>query len=768
MSAVTDSKRLPTLLFSIILFSAALFCMPARGSATAGHAASDSLELARDHATRYRIAVAPRANAVERRAAALLQSYLKRVTGAEFPLDSSGAGADPHAIWIASAAGGRHCPIQVRWDRLEEDGFLIESSGDRIVIAGGRDKGVIYGICSFLESSLGCRKYSPAVEAVPVRGTVVLGPLRDEQVPVIRFRDASRYDPAYMEWQKLDNHDHLFGMYVHTFHRLVPPETHFARHPEYYSLLPGGRVPDAQLCLSQPGVLRVVVEELERAMMRRPEARTWSVSQNDTYSPCGCEACRRVDSAEGSPSGSLLAFVNRVAQRFPEKIISTLAYQYSRSAPAHIVPEKNVSIMLCSIECNRSRPIATDPSSASFRKDVEDWTRLTDNIYLWDYVVQFRNLVSPFPNLRVLQPNIRYFARHGIRAIFEQGVTQAPNEFKELRGYLIAKLLWNPDVNIDSVMNDFLAGFYGAAAPQLRRYIDAMHDALESSGEDLLIYGYPAPSKDGYLSAANMLRYAALFDSAEAAVAGDPLLLDRVREARLPLQFAELEQAKILGTGSRGFFESDGSGGWRVRHAMRSLLETFIARCALYGVGALDESGYTPAQYMATTRAFLDGSMKRHLALFRPVALDPQASSKYHNGEAAALTDGLKGWNDYRMHWLGFEGEDMSAVVDLGPDAVIRAVRMNALQDNNSWIFLPTSVEFSVSDDGVQFRSIASQLLPNRERETGAFIHPLALMCEPVPARYLKVTAVNRKACPAWHKGAGGKAWIFVDEIEVY
>ncbi len=117
----------------------------------------------------------------------------------------------------------------------------------------------------------------------------------------------------------------------------------------------------------------------------------------------------------------MIAFVNRVAGEFPDKVISTLAYQYTRSAPKNIKPAPNVNIMLCSIECNRSKPIATDPSSASFRKDVEDWGRLTDNIIMWDYVVQFRNLVSPFPNLRVLQPNIQYFAKNNIRMMFQQG-----------------------------------------------------------------------------------------------------------------------------------------------------------------------------------------------------------------------------------------------------------------------------------------------------------------------------------------------------------
>ena len=157
----------------------------------------------------------------------------------------------------------------------------------------------------------------------------------------------------------------------------------------------------------------------------------------------------------------MIWFVNKVAAEFPDKIISTLAYQYTRSAPKNIKPASNVNIMFCSIECNRSRSLATDSLSASFRKDAEDWCALTDNIFMWDYVVQFRNMVSPFPNLRVLQPNIQYFRDKGMKMMFQQGTGGNNSEFYELRQYLIAKLLWNPDADVDALMDDFLQGYYG-------------------------------------------------------------------------------------------------------------------------------------------------------------------------------------------------------------------------------------------------------------------------------------------------------------------
>src|SRR5690606_23536657 len=153
---------------------------------------------------------------------------------------------------------------------------------------------------------------------------------------------------------------------------------------------------------------------------------------------------------EGSPSGSIIHFVNQVAAHFPDRVISTLAYEYSRKAPATLRPAGNVHIMLCSIEVNRDRPIPEDPPSADLRRDVEEWSRIADDIIVWDYVIQFRNLVSPFPNLHVIQPNLQFFADHGVKAMFEQGNREVGGEFAELRAYLISKLMWNPALDVDS------------------------------------------------------------------------------------------------------------------------------------------------------------------------------------------------------------------------------------------------------------------------------------------------------------------------------
>ena len=115
---------------------------------------------------------------------------------------------------------------------------------------------------------------------------------------------------------------------------LVPPEIYFKDHPEYYALRDGKRLP-TQLCLSNPEVVKVVIQNLRREIAQNPAAKYWSVSQNDNRQYCMCDECRALDEKEGSHSGTMMNFVNQVAEQFPDYMISTLAYEYTQESAGH-------------------------------------------------------------------------------------------------------------------------------------------------------------------------------------------------------------------------------------------------------------------------------------------------------------------------------------------------------------------------------------------------------------------------------------------------
>jgi len=739
-------------------------------AATVGCKERKMFVLSADELASFQIVVPVQGSAAEKRAAEVLQQYLERVTGFELAVVGDDQPKKEREILLGDNARLRELGIEIDFPALKADGFAIKTVDGRLVIAGGSEKGTLYGVYAFLEEYLGCRKYSPEVEVVPALERIELAAIDTTQVPVIEFREAYYRlagDPGYAEWHKLDSHREDWGLWVHTFAPLLSPEEYFEEHPEYFSLVKGKRVPNGQLCLTNEEVFAIVVAGLREQMAEKPEAHYWSVSQNDTFSNCQCDACRAIDEREGSPSGTMLTFVNRVAAEFPDKTISTLAYQYTRAAPKTVRPAENVNIVLCSIECNRSLPIADDPSSASFRKDTEDWAKICDNILVWDYVIQFANLVSPFPNLRVLQPNIRYFVENHSVAMFQQGNREIGGEFAELRTYLIAKLLWNPEADVEALMDDFLQGYYGEARVHIRLYIDRMHDALEASGQHLNIFGNPNGPVEGYLSPALIKEYNGLFDKAEAAVKDRPELLQRVEAGRLPLHYAMLEQAKQRGTGEGGMFVRGAEGQWEVPAGIRERLELFTRLCNRQGVTRVTEWHTTPDEYQEGYLKLLERPPLEHLARGKKVALNPPFDSKYPADGEETLTDGLRGALDHSYAWLGFEGVDMEGVVDLEEVTSVHRVSADFLQASGSWIFQPERVRFAVSEDGREFVDVGGAESRVDERKGGIFVESFTAEFEAVEARFVRVRVESRKSCPNWHIGAGSPCWIFVDELIV-
>lgn len=735
-------------------------------------ASGERLILAEDGRSVYSIQLPAAAPVELRLAAADLRQFFTRVTGAVLPVEDREQPAGP-AIFLGSSPAARRARLPVPPSSLGEEGYLVMSRGIHLLIAGRTPAGTAHGVYAFLEQVLQCRCFTSKAFRVPSIPRLETGPLHLTGKPAFSFRTIhyrETRDPLFARWHGLhhraDGELPGWGLWVHTFRTLVPAEEYFAIHPDYFAENNGRRVPDTQLCLSNPAVLELVTGRLRELMAQRPDCRYWSVSQNDTFGYCTCLRCRETDRREGGPSGSLLAFVNRVAAGFPDKIISTLAYQYSRRPPRHVKPARNVNIMLCSIECNRSRPLDRDAGSRDFVRDVEGWRKITRNILMWDYVINFSHLLAPFPNLGVLQPNLRFFQRQQIPAIFEQGNGGPGGEMCQLRAYLLAKLLWNPGADVASLTADFLEGYYGPAAPFIQEYLVLQQAELARSGLPLTIYEPPSTYAGGYLRPELLARYERLFDQAGARVAGDPELVRRIREARLPVMYARLEITRHLGAGPDGLFLVENPCRFTIRSGLPELLERFTDWAVHAGIPLLHETSLPPAEYRNAYQSSIHDGFRCHAARGRPVRLQFPFNPKYPGGGPQALTDGVRGHDEWHSRWQGFEENDLVAAVDLGQPAPLRRMAVSCLQDSRSWIFFPVSVTFEYSEDGETFLTadtvFGDDARPAVRVERREFAVPAA-----VTARYIRVTARNRGRCPDWHLGAGGKAWLFADEIIV-
>ena len=157
------------------------------------------------------------------------------------------------------------------------------------------------------------------------------------------------------------------------------------------------------------------------------------------------------------------------------------------------------------------------------------------------------------------------------------------------------------------------------------------------------------------------------------------------------------------------------------------------------------------------------------LATGKNVTLTNPPGKAYTAGGAYGLVDAVQGSRNLGDGaWQGFEGTDLEAVIDLGDTHDIRSVAATFLQNTASWVFLPTVVQIMISRDGTAYAAVAEIRNDAPQETTEPFIKSIGASLPPTPARFIKVTAKNVGECPAWHQGAGGKAWLFVDEIQVH
>ena len=604
--------------------------------------------------------------------------------------------------------------------------------------------------------------------------------IHELQNPSFQYRETlhliPNIDQTYADWHKLHNRrdfDRNWGMFVHTFRHLIPVETYFDQHPEWFSEIRGQRVRDGQLCLSNPEVLEELCKNLEKKMKAEPDKKIWSVSQNDNESSCTCARCRHLDSLYGGPSGTMLYFVNQVAARFPDKVISTLAYQQTRRPPQNLQPADNVNIMFCSIECPRQLPIAE--VDKGFQKDMAGWTALTHNIFLWDYVVQFRNYMDPFPNLHVLQPNLQNFHKHGIPMIFEQGSNQNITENCEWRTFLLAHLLWDVNTDVNELRDRFLDAHYGEnRSDYIKQYFDVMRQALLDSKQVLNIYGYPMDARNGYLAPDKIKYYRSMFAAAYKEVPEEDCTPedrrfydDRLRLLELSLDYAILDLSLNELSPELSFFRTNGNGEREARPEMIEMAKRFVKDCERLGVKQLDEARYTPAQLWENIENQVRKGTGRNLAAGKNITCATEWSSQYDVGGPKALTDGKFGQMDFHFNWLGFWGHDMDVTIDLESEQTVNEVTADFLYYPLSWIFAPKKITCYISENKNDWKEIDSKSFQNGEDLIECKIVSFRFADLKQKGRYVRVVAESLLTNPEWHRGVGLPCWIFCDEVIV-
>lgn len=693
---------------------------------------------------------------VLQKAAGVINTFTKESTGVDFAIQTKGEAT--HVIILEKS------PIT---NMFPEDSYSIQAVGKNIYIKGS-GKGVLFAAYRYVRDIIGGRKWYVGKENTYVPKLTFLAVDSDLKIyskPNFQFREVYfpvELDQEYMDWYGLHNLEERWGDWGHTFSKILPPSVYFKEHPEYYSLYDGKRQP-IQLCLSNEDVFNLTVAYFKRRISENPTAIYWSIAANDDIGSCTCDRCQAIDKREGGAQGSLIHFVNRVAAQFPDKKFTTLAYLESANAPTHLKVADNVSVILSNIDAFRKNDIGSEPSAATFRRQLGAWKAKAKHVFVWDYLTQFTNYLAPFPIQGTMQESLQYLKTQGVEGVFLQGGGATYSDMAELNAYILANLAWDTTLSEEQLTNEFIEGYYSEAGPFIKAYLAERRNHLPGPSSALSIYGNPIDNRHDFLSPEAMDKYSKLLEKAEIASEGNPLLESRVRRIGLGLDYTYLQQARFYGPHQHGIFEKEGER-WLVRPKVSRKVTQFVEDAKKLGVIELAEAGASPDSYAKEWSEIFKAGVRANKASEANIKLRYAFDPSFPANGLKTLTDSVPGYMDYSYNWLLWNGEPMDITFDFEQERRIDTITLNFLKDARHWIFPPKEIRISVSKNGKDFQDVFLSKLESVEEDYTLDKIPYQVLLND-SVKVIRVYASPLVKLPEWRYHPKRKPLIACDEI---
>ncbi len=465
------------------------------------------MNIATNGETDFAIVTAPDADECILTAVKELQTYLKKICGADFEHITENKLPTGKKAIVLGKTQLENDIVTVDRESIKADGFRLYSDGNYLLIAGADSRGTLYGVYTFLEEYLGVRWFTPTLEVVPENENIIIDANIDRTVEPsfsVRRNDCGGTNNAHRArtkmnvsfWEEMPEYGGAltYVLWDVTLTTLVP-DALFAEHPEYFALTADGTRSTDHVCLSNPDVLPIAVENARKAILDcERDSKFIHIGQKDNINYCLCESCEALYTKYGSVCAPTLIFTNAFADalddEFPDFTFTFFAYNETDRPPTDLTLRcnDNVAPVLCGLhKACRSHPLtecgAEDGDDTFINlygekeprvaQDFANWVKVADTTYIYDYTINFLNTAQFFSNFETMQSTMKYMHDIGITGYIYNCGDGHYAAFNELRNYLLCKLQWDVNCDVEYHINDFLCAYYGEdAAPYIKKILD--------------------------------------------------------------------------------------------------------------------------------------------------------------------------------------------------------------------------------------------------------------------------------------------------------
>ncbi len=496
------------------------------------------IELIKNRSSKYCILLPQNPTDNERLAAEELCKYLFQATGVKLSIKEECAKKVDKFIALGSTEAFSSLGIMLDEKQLHYDGFLIQTIQENIYINAANRRGLLYGVCGFLEKFVGVKFLAPAETFVPNLENVTVPEGKIVEKPLFRYRNFydgglffSNENPHYADLMygvhkrmysdfshtnKTWGYDDVWYKGINTVHNIllyVPKEKYGETHPEFYSSYTNRHIHFDDICylngLNDDGsvdesmaesAFKVVLERLKGFILESEEAKFFTIGISDANDYCLCARCERVREKYGERSATVCMFVNALSREIEkwekEKGIvretNLIIYAYAWCLPAPVKKregkyvvadelklENNVFVRYCVLNegYNFAYGVNDSRQVKEAKENLYKWSLLSKNLMIWEYCANYDAYFWYFPCLYYMADNVKFYKEVNAQYVMTlSGYTVYREWSTLLRGYVEAKLYWDENLDVYQAAYEFIDAYHGQFAPYVRQFFDSFEN----------------------------------------------------------------------------------------------------------------------------------------------------------------------------------------------------------------------------------------------------------------------------------------------------
>lgn len=375
------------------------------------------------------------------------------------------------------------------------------------------------------------------------------------------------------------------------------------------------------------------------------------ISPDDTPYACTCATCTALGNTEKNATPAVTELILRLSQRFPKHTFFTTSYLTTQQVTdKQLLP--NVGVIVSAIDYPLRRTDGKDEQDKKFAEQLDNWKKVTNNIYIWDYINNFDDYLTPFPILKIAQQRLQLFKQHGASGIFFNGSGYSYSSFDEMRTFVLSALLINPELPVDELIKSYFNQEYPVSKKWLYDYYTELENNAQS-GKRLGLYAGIRESEKGFLYPEKFIKfYDEMGDFVSEAKGKER---KKLHELQTALSFTRMELARDHGFDAYGYAKRNGKDIQPLPQA-REWIAQLKEHKAFAGMEYYNESAYEIDYYIKEWEQYILASdIKKSLFL----GMNPSTTPKLNKNDSKKLTDGTHGLpGDYHCGWVIIPGEE--------------------------------------------------------------------------------------------------------------